>query len=649
MARHIEEDDIRPIGDVGRPENPRVIDNPTRLMNMKNEVSRYVRSFTRKGVPVKFSQEQGLGYTAPDGSVTITAAITEDSYPAVIGTALHEAAHVNWTDLGFFKRLAEEPEKVIPSRLWNKARQQGEDEEWIKYALKSICNSVEDRRIDSMTFDERPGWRKYLLYRYNFWYFSENTDEALQTAATEMEEEWGAYMFHVTNLHNPKIDRHALDALPDIMDTIDLEDIDRLENMRDSFEISLDVFELILDAVDEPMEDFDKCEGGQGGAGGSGGGDSEEGDQEVENVGIKGADEDLEEDFNKQLDIVHGEEEKAEIDEDTAREIEILENEDIEDVEVGGDPDSANDSDVKGGRGMIQGSGRIGKTDCRVIRKVSDDMISRSMFCFSSRARHSDAVRKGKDLGKLLAKKLKVRDEQREWKSTRKKRGRLSGALLAEVGFNENLFEQKFTEEYEDAFIHMSLDASGSMGGDKWREAMICSMAIATACDIIGSVQCQISARFTMGSSGILNSASAKPAIAIMYDSRRESYRQAKDKLPHATTGGSTPEGLCYEAIMDQILESSRNKDAYFVNFSDGMPNFSNRDVSYGSSNAFPHTARQIDKMKRHGDIEVLSYYIGGGRSNDGFREMYGNDAEFIDVTEIGPVARTLNDMLLDK
>lgn len=642
MGALLEEDEIQPQGDgAGRDENPHHVKDADKLLRYKGEIAQYVRTFTTECVPVKFEVDgrASPGNTAPDKTVTITAAISEENLPAVIGTALHEGAHINWTDLHFFEDLMEDPESLVPTRLWEKAVDQGEDEDWIRYAIKTITNVVEDRRIDDLTFEGRPGWRKYLLFRYNFWYFSEKINEQLQEAEDEMPEKWGAYMFHIANLHNPEVNLDALDALEDINDAMNMQNIDRLDNIRESFKVACDIFELVLDAVEEPMENFEKQPQACG----------DDGEQEMETVGIEGAGEEAEEDFNAQLDMIHGDEDKEELDEGTAQEIDLKENDDVEDVEVGGSHgDEANNTDGAGGDGMISGSGRIGRTDCRVIKRVTKDMISQSMFCLHRTSQYAPAVREGKNQGRLLAKRLKIRDEQREWTSTRKKRGKLSGALLAEIGFNENLFEQKHTEEYEDAFLHMSLDASGSMSGDKWEEAITCAMAIATACDIIGNVQCQISARFTSGSRGYRASA-VKPAIAILYDSREESHREAESKLPHAAAGGSTPEGLCYEAVMEQILRSSAGKDAYFVNFSDGMPNFSNKNVNYGSSNAFRHTANQVRKMERFGDINVLSYYIGSGNGDEDFRKMYGNNSEFIDVTDIGSVARTLNSMLLEK
>jgi hypothetical protein len=58
-------------------------------------------------------------------------------------------------------------------------------------------------------------------------------------------------------------------------------------------------------------------------------------------------------------------------------------------------------------------------------------------------------------------------------------------------------------------------------------------------------------------------------------------------------------------------------------------------------------------KMIRDKGVKVLSYFIGDEydmeRSNRTFKRMYGNDAEFIDVTSVLPVAKTMNKAFLKK
>ena len=121
----------------------------------------------------------------------------------------------------------------------------------------------------------------------------------------------------------------------------------------------------------------------------------------------------------------------------------------------------------------------------------------------------------------------------------------------------------------------------------------------------------------------------------------------------HIRVAGTTPEGLCFEAIMDEIVPTTKDKDSYFLNFSDGMPMFSNDTVSYYQDNAFGHTKKMVNEMRTRG-IKVLSYFIGDsdygreGTMKD-FKTMYGKDAEFVDVTSVMSISKTMNKKFLEK
>ena len=113
---------------------------------------------------------------------------------------------------------------------------------------------------------------------------------------------------------------------------------------------------------------------------------------------------------------------------------------------------------------------------------------------------------------------------------------------------------------------------------------------------------------------------------------------------------GITPEGLCFEAIMNQIDSSSNGKDSFFINFSDGEPYFENSEITYWGDNANTHTKKQVDKMIAKG-VKVLSYFIGSkyGSNEDNFKKMYGKDASFIETNQLVPLAKSLNKMFTEK
>jgi hypothetical protein len=140
--------------------------------------------------------------------------------------------------------------------------------------------------------------------------------------------------------------------------------------------------------------------------------------------------------------------------------------------------------------------------------------------------------------------------------------------------------------------------------------------------------------------------------MLIAYDSRIDKINKIKNLFPLLHSSGTTPEGLCFEAIMKEIEPSSTDKDSYFLNFSDGMPMFGNDDVDYHHDIAIDHTNKMV-KMIRERGVKVLSYFIGDSYDRESasktFKRMYGNDAEFIDVTSVLPVAKTMNKAFLKK
>ena len=68
------------------------------------------------------------------------------------------------------------------------------------------------------------------------------------------------------------------------------------------------------------------------------------------------------------------------------------------------------------------------------------------------------------------------------------------------------------------------------------------------------------------------------------------------------------------EAVMKDMITTTDKMDSYFLNFSDGMPMYSNDTMYYQGDDARKHTRDMVNKMRKMG-IKVLSYFI-----NDRYR-----------------------------
>ena len=98
------------------------------------------------------------------------------------------------------------------------------------------------------------------------------------------------------------------------------------------------------------------------------------------------------------------------------------------------------------------------------------------------------------------------------------------------------------------------------------------------------------------------------PFILGAYDSRVDNLVKVKNLFSALDVAGTTPEGLCFEAIQKDLIPGNSNQDSYFINFSDGQPYYGNNEI----------------------------YYCG-------------KDAEFIKPTNMMAVAKTMNKKFLSK
>jgi hypothetical protein len=180
---------------------------------------------------------------------------------------------------------------------------------------------------------------------------------------------------------------------------------------------------------------------------------------------------------------------------------------------------------------------------------------------------------------------------------------------------------------------------------------MTAVVAICKAASMISGLDVVVSFRTTHYAGSGYNS--SQPMVAIGYDSRVDKFRKIELLWGNLYPGGTTPEGLCYEAIMNDFVPSATNRDSYFLNFSDGMPMFGDSSFDYYGHEALQHTKKQVKEISKKG-IQVLSYFVGDDDRNNeremtDFKTMYGKDASFVDVTKVSSLAKTMNNLFLEK
>jgi len=674
------------------------------LASYRRAIANFVNIVTSKNIPVTFNSS-GDSYT--DGKkVVISSKLDDKLFDSTVGLALHEGSHILLSDFDFLKQL----EVNIPKEYYDRGFVKGYNQHEVKVHIKNLLNFVEDRRIDYHIFKNSPGYKGYYHSMYDKYFRAKVVDKALKSDEYT-DENWDSYIFRIINLTNTNTNLKAVKGLKSIWKVVDLKNINRLKNTEDAFNVALEVYSVILDNVPDGNEKTNKDTGevsyeradGSGSTEGknsdssenapeskemsdkefkdfleaveegntdfnessmSGGSGSDEGKESGKKVGgskvsnsSKSSDErtlsdsqkkQLEKAITKQKKFMEGEITKKKVSKKDKAAIDAIESAGMSYKEVG--KDYKENSYSEG----------VSKTKCIVVKNLTKELVDSSTIdmlrkYYYREEEQDENISEGLRLGTILGRKLSVRTESRDTKYTRKNTGRIDKRLIAELGFgSDNVFSQTFVDSYPDAFLHISVDASGSMGGDKWNKTIKSVVAMVKAIDMIEGVDVVVSFRSTQRNSSNRRRSSSGdyPIMLIAYDSRKDSLVKVKTLWKYISICGTTPEGLCFEAVMDEMVEGMNDRESYFLNFSDGMPMFSNDEVSYYYDSALNHTKSMVKKIKERG-VQVLSYYIGDSydrRDNmKDFKTMYGKDSQFVDVTSVTAVARTMNKKFLEK
>lgn len=545
--------------------------------------------------------------------------------------------------------------------------------------ISGLTNWIEDRRIDNFVFNSAPGYRDYYTTMYDH-YFNDKVVTKGVKSDEFTEETWESYMFRIVNLMNENTSLTKLKGLRNIYRKLDLKNVARLQSSIDSLNLAIDVVSEILNYV--PMQSAQQTAAGKGKGDNENGqpqgsdvaDTNEMGDGENQQMGgasgdapnVSGEQSDDETDskdmmsktaleqlikkFQKQKDFLNGDIKKKKLSTTEANKLDSIDESGTELVRVGSD---------------FQRNGqKVGKgVDCIVVKKLTESIINDSDFPFSSKNWATDSlnmwakdeVNRGIMLGTLLGKKLQLRGETRETVFSRLTKGKIDSRMIASLGYdNENVFYTNEVDQYKKANLHISLDYSGSMQGEPLRKVIVATVAIVKACTMARNVNTQVSIRSTdSGGRGL-------PYIVMVHDSRRDSFKQFTKYMSALSCSNTTPEGLCFEAIMKQLIPSDNNVDSYFLNMSDGQPYFSvsnaTDQIDYSGLSAAEHTFAQVKKMMGNG-INVLSYFITERPSDrfenssdwEIFKKSYGKDAKYIDVQNLHQIAKTMNELFLKK
>jgi hypothetical protein len=638
-------------GDKWKPKEFTKVENDTteliKLNAHKRAISNFVSILTNKPIPVKFARK-GDSYT--DGkSVVLSAEVKPEKFDVAVGLALHEASHIVLTDFELMPKYSASddmfnsfakaagvdinaPEYGTMDRHRNK--------EQLFDVVKSLTNFVEDRRIDQYIYNTCPGYRDYYRALYDEYFYDKTIDKGL-LSDEYTDEKLQSYMFRIINITNSNTDLNKLKGLKEIYELLDLKNIGRLKNTKDSLAVAESITNTILKHI---LVDIDEKGSGSGegegeptdGEGEPIGGDGEATESDDKDMLSSTGKKQLDKQIQKQKDFVNNQIKKKGL---TKKEDDTLE----QMSESGTEMQSVGDTKLDNG-------GYIKPVQCIVSKKMTEALMQDNSFPFANfynekwNGWNNDTLQRGIVMGTILGKRIAVRSEERETINPRQKNGRIDKRMVAALGYDYvNVFSHKEVDRFKKVMLHVTIDGSGSMSGTLWDDSLAVTIAICKAASMVNNLNVQVSIRGTWGN---------RPYVCIAYDSRFDKFEKVKRLFPALHANGTTPEGLCYQAILKHLVESNKDMDSYFLNICDGEPSFSNDQCSYSGHNALLHTKKMIGQIKDMG-IQIMSYFVGDthgyGRSRENFKVMYGNDSRFIDVKQIVPIVKTMNELFLKK
>ena len=658
-----------------------------KLASSKRAISNFVNIVTNQSIPVKF-KERGDSYT--DGkSVVIGSRITEPKdFDVAVGLALHEGSHIKLSDF----KLLHDIYNLVPTHVKDGAIKKGINNPI--EVIKNLWNYVEDRRIDNFVFKSAPGYRDYYRKMYDKYFNDKIIDKGLLSDEYR-DGTLDSYMFRIINLHNKNTQLDSLKGLRAIYKLVGLNTISRLTNSKESFDVALAMFNIILGSINQPTTDDTQEPQNENGDGSSsdeqdsneGMGDDEfnellesigespmGGNSDETPTGGNGMDvgnlpdnmegkpsednspstnsvqlsdkqkELLKKKIEKQKKFLDGDIQKTTITKTDSKNLNDIEESGSEIKEVG---KGANDSYYY----------KNNTIQCIVVKNLTKSLYESDMFPMTRKNWSFDDTEKvisqpyekevqdGIRLGTMLGKKLQVRGEDRTTIFNRQKVGRIDKRMISSLGFgNENVFKFSELDSYKKANLHISIDASSSMNGGKWSKTLTNAVSLCKAVDMIQNLSIQVTFRLT--------SENNKPYIVMAYDSTKDKFSKVKQMFGGLRANGTTPEGLCFEAIQKEFLPSNNDMDSYFLNISDGQPYFPGSGFYYGGDGAVKHTRKMVNMIEGMG-IKTLSYFVSDGSYDNygerDFKKMYGKGAKMIDVTSVSQISKTMNDLFLQK
>jgi len=663
-----------------------------RLSAARRAISNYVSILTNKTIPVLFNSS---GNNMTDGNTVYIGADVDDKkkFDVSIGLALHEGSHICYSDFELFKTIWTN----IPSEIYESGKKLNMAKIEIADLLKTVTNIVEDRYIDYVVYYSAPGYRGYYQALYDKYFNAKVVDDGLKSEMYRVPS-IESYLFRIINITNKNTDLNALPDLSKIAKTLNLSNIQRLKEPIDRFNVACEITNIIFKSVKDSStkkqnessssendnnDDKDKSELSdtfsifenlKNDSDDIFGGDTVSVNtvEDADNISDIGNDPSISKTkknkiikaYSKQKDFVSGNLRKKKVSKKENEILDVLEKSKIDLVDVGQTYISETYNIPKG------------SVECILVKNMTKELVLSQDFPLTKRnyyilnrdhnknnfstqnMRLTSVINEGIVMGIKLGKRLQFRNEINVEKFTRRDIGKIDKRLINELGYDvENIFYNKIISKYKKMNFHISIDASSSMTGKKWDKTIKLTTAIAKAASMLENIRVSISFRTTYDKN---------PYVVVAYDSDKDKFSKIRNLFCYLNPTATTPEGLAFEATLKVLPKTHPEAENYFINISDGEPNFcfqeneTKSSLAYGGMPAAKHTKNQCMKIRKAG-YKIISYFVtenhndysnvpcyGGHSARDLFKQMYGQDAIFTNVENLNQIVTTLNKKLLE-
>lgn len=601
--------------------------------------------------------------------INLSASIKEKDFDSNVGLALHESSHILYTDfshvndivnsqhtdikstdgVGIFDGvnipddgyIPKTPYHVYAHDSWNPNRLSS----LTKKDFFTVINIVEDLYIDAVSYMKAPGYRGYYKSLYQKFFGDDKIargfyDKEFQIPSVQN------YFFHLCNIRNPYRNLNALPSLTEVWNLLDIKNIKRLETQQDRLDVAIKIFNIIVKNIQtEQEEQKDKDDDAAKTSDENRGSDEEtsndsspkpksndDGDNSnsIDDKPLTEKQiEQIKKLLEKQIELINGEVKKSKLSKSDVEKVQALDSVDMKEMQTGKD---------------------ICKTGIKtmILRNINSSFMDSDMasgFGIRRNRWRKRDIEQSIRLGKLLAKKLQLRNEERSLASTRLKSGKIDARLLHEIGFdNYEIFKKINITEHTPSHIHISIDQSSSMSGSYFENSVKFAVMFATAAKLIKNIHVVVTARSTYYRNGGHKGAMKDtPYLMYLFDSKKHNLDHIRNIFSNIQANAYTPEGLTFEAIYDEIVKQSANTDAYFINLCDGEPGCDN----YNGDAAREHSRKQANKIMSKG-VNFITYFFGSEYGFKNVKKVYPKNSYKLDnAEEVNMIVKYLNDQLL--